>query len=209
MRRQRVYPYGVGGWAPHYGPGGDIKLPKARWFSLALTEQGAIKGVPARAISALELLATTLGLVLLPSPRLGQGTMGTVSATGFTDSLLSSSVATRGMSTTFPLCVFSVELAAQLEARGAELLLDWIPREVNSEADRLAECDTRGFDPELRVHADVRQLKWLVLNRLMEAGAAFHRLSAGHLGKGSRGMVQKQAAHHVKRRKALREREPW
>ena len=77
---------------------------------------------------------------------------------------------TRGMSTKYPLCVVSMELAAQLEARGAELLLDWIPREVNAEADQLANGDTRGFDPALRVHAEVHQIRWLVLDRLMKAG---------------------------------------
>ena len=104
-----------------------------------------MEGAPARTISALELLATTLGLVLLSPSKLAQGTLGTVVVTGLTDSLVSSSVPTRGMSTKFPLCVVSMELAAQLEARGAELLLGWIPREVNAEADRLAHGDTRGF----------------------------------------------------------------
>ena len=40
-------------------------------------------------------------------------------------------------------------LAAQLEHRGCELSLEWVPREVNREADRLADGDTSGFSPEL------------------------------------------------------------
>ena len=102
-----------------------------------------------------------------------------------------------------------MELAAQLEARGAELLLDWIPREVNSEADRLADGDTRGFDPALRVHAEMRQVKWLVLDRLMKAGAAFHRESLRHSSKSAAGLVQGKWKHRGMRKKALREREPW
>ena len=79
--------------------------------------------------------------------------------------------------------------------------------QVNSEADRLADGDTRGFDPQLRVHADIRQLRWLVLNWLMEAGSAFHRQSARHSKKDSRGLVRKQATHYARRKKALKERE--
>ena len=204
---------GVGGWAPHYGPGGDIILGKSEWFSISLTEKDApwafIKGAPARTISGLEMLATTIGLVLLSPPRLADGTMGSVSVTGMTDSLVSSSVVTRGMTTKYPLCVVSMELAAQLEARGAELLLDWIPREVNAVADRLAIGDTRGFDPTMRVHAEVHQIRWLVLDRLMKAGAAFHRRSVQLAGEAARGKWRQGAGRALKRRKGLRDRDPW
>ena len=52
---------------------------------------------------------------------------------------------------------------------------------MNSEADRLAGGDTRGFNPQLRVRADIRQIKCLVLDRLMKAGIAFHHASGRHL----------------------------
>ena len=59
----------VGGWSPHYDSDGRIRKESPRWFSVELTERDApwafVKGIPARAISRLELLATTLGLVLL------------------------------------------------------------------------------------------------------------------------------------------------
>ena len=113
------------------------------------------------------------------------------------------------MSTNLPLCVVAMELAAQLEARGAELLLDWIPWEVNAEADRLADGDTRGFDPALRVHADMRHIKWLVLDRLMKTVIAFHSDSKGHWLKRGRGQRREQATFFANRRQALREREPW
>ena len=80
---------------------------------------------------------------------------------------------------------------------------------MNSEADRLADGDTRGFDPGLRVHAEVRQIKWLVLDRLMKAGAAFHRESVRHSGKVANSLVRGKKEHPAKRRMALREREPW
>ena len=101
-----------------------------------------------------------------------------------------------------------MELSAQLEARGAELLLDWIPREVNAEADRLADGDSRGFNPELRVHAEMRHVRWLVLGRLMQTGIAFHNEARRRLTKRGRGSSDKQATRFAKRRLALREREP-
>ena len=109
----------------------------------------------------------------------------------------------------FPLFVVEMVLLARLQARGAELLLDWIPREVNAEADRLADGDSRGFNPELRVHAEMRHIKWLVLGRLMKTGIAFYNEARRHLIKRGRGTSEKQATRFAKRRLALREREPW
>ena len=154
----------VGGWCPHVDETGAVVKWKSRWFSVALTEEDApwafVKGMPSRTISALELLATTVGLVLLSPPELsGDGVAGTVMVTGLTDSLVSASVVTRGLTTTFPLCAVAMALAAQLESRKAELLLDWVPRDSNGEADRLADGDSRGFDPALRVEATMGQIR--------------------------------------------------
>ena len=130
----------VGGWTPHYDKDGKIRKELSRWFSVELTESDApwafVKGIPARAISTLELWATTLGLVLLAPVELSEpGVEGGVTVTGFADSLVSASVATRGLTTSFPQCAVAMELSAQLEAQGAELLLEWVPRHVNAEAD--------------------------------------------------------------------------
>ena len=114
------------------------------------------------------------------------------------------------MTTSYPLRTVTMELAAQLEARNAELLLEWVPREANAEADRLADGVASGFSPELRVKASLSQIRWLALPGLLEAGATFQRGAAkmrsragkvnakGHGGAGARA-----------RRKALRERDPW
>ena len=66
-----------------------------------------------------------------------------------------------------------MELAAQLEALGAELFLDWIPRGSDREADRLADGDWSGFDESLRVHAELGEVRWLVLSELLDAGQRF------------------------------------
>ena len=129
--------------------------------------------------------------------------------TGLTDSLVSASVVTRGLTTTFPLCAVAMELAAQLESRGAELFLDWVPRESNSEADRLADGDSRGFDPALRVCAEMGQIRWLVLDRLMKAGVAFQRESAQYAIRKGRNAKTKAGSFKAKARKSLKEKEPW
>ena len=112
------------------------------------------------------------------------------------------------MTTTFPLYAMAMELPAQLEKRGAELFLDWIPWDANKEADRLADGDTRGFSQERRVQASVRQINWLVLNELLEAGGRFYgqaRSEAKAL-KRARGLAGSSSG---KKRQRLRDRDPW
>ena len=101
-----------------------------------------------------------------------------MSVTGLSDSQVSAAVVTRGLSTAFPLCAVAMEFSAQLEARGAELLLNWIPRELNKEADALADGRWVGFNQTLRVQADFRNVRWLVLDDLLAAGSQFFRDAA-------------------------------
>ena len=196
----------IGGWAPVLDQHGVIDIKLSKWFSIRLTPEDApwafSKGLPARSISALELLASTAALVLL-SPATLPG-KGTVVATGVTDSQVASSVVAKGMSTTYPLCCVAMELAAQQEARGLELGLQWAPREFNAEADALADGRVDGFDPRLRVGTDLASVKWMVLPALLEAGGAFYK----SLGK--RPLVEpggKPAKALAGQR--LRDREPW
>ena len=77
-------------------------------------------------------------------------------------------------------------------------------------ADRLADGDFQGFSMERRVVADFSQVKWLVLDRLMEAGLAFERAEAGVRERRRAGGVTGQ----VKRLGQLaggrlKERQPW
>ena len=92
----------VGGWSPHYNPDGTIDTSRSPWFHVRLTERDApwafVKGLPARAISTLELLATLVGLVLLAPPALdAHGAAGTVAVTGLTDSHADVPVSTLGI----------------------------------------------------------------------------------------------------------------
>ena len=103
-----------------------------------------------------------------------------------------------------PLCAVAIELVAQLEARGAELSLDWIPRDANREADALA--DGEGFDPALRVSTDLRDVRWLVLNDLLDAGARFFREAAASSGSAKPSGGGGRFAG--RKRKKLKERDP-
>ena len=129
---------------------------------------------------------------------------------GFTDSLVSASVVTRGLTTSFPLCAVAMELSAQIEARGVELLLEWVPRQVNAEADRLADGDFQGLAPEMRVPAAFGQVRWLVLDRLMKAGLAFQR-EAESIQRRRREVTSGRRGGRLALRaeKRLKEKEPW
>ena len=154
---------------------------------------------------------TMLGLVVLAPPELNAGgAAGTVAVTGLTDSQVSSAVVSRGLTTAFPLCAVAVELSAQLEARGAELFLEWIPRDANREADRLADGRWEGFDERHRVHVDLQAVGWLVLPELLVAGQKFYaarRYENWARKKRTSGVGSSRVAR--RRKVSLKERDPW
>ena len=130
---------------------------------------------------------------------------------GLTDSQVSSHVVRKGSTTSFPLCVVAMELAAQLEARSATMELLWIPRDQNSEADRLADSDFGGFSPSLRVAATLEDVRFLVLQELVDAGLEWYTEAAEKHGGGRSSASDRaaEAAPPAAKRPKLREREPW
>ena len=68
-----------------------------------------------------------------------------------------------------------MERSAQLDMRPAALFFEWVPRTVNKEADAVADGRLDGIDPALRVLVDFSRIRWLALNRLLAADAAFRR----------------------------------
>ena len=95
-----------------------------------------------------------------------------------------------------------MELAAQCEARGLDLHLDWVPREVNAEADSLADGDSSGFAAANRVHCEFDRIPWLVLDGLLAEGHRFFKKGVGSTPPAPSGARQPG-------RKRLRESEPW
>ena len=65
-----------------------------------------------------------------------------------------------------------------------------------------------GFDPALRVTANVPNIKWLILDKLLAAGESFNkeatRVRARRKHQGGSAAQERGA-----KRKPLREREPW
>ena len=98
--------------------------------------------------------------------------------TGLTDSTVAASVVGRGATTSYPLCLLAMECSAQLEARGVDLSLEWVPRETNAEADALSNLVLGGFDSALRVDLDPARLPFLVLPQLLDSAEAWQRLGA-------------------------------
>eukprot|EP00974_Lingulodinium_polyedra_P004556 428246-Lingulodinium_polyedra.AAC.1 len=111
----------------------------------------------------------------------------------------------RSLTTSFPLCLIAMEAAAQLEERGMDLSLTWVPRDVNAEADALSNFKFAGFAAENRVACDLACLPFLVLHKLLADAKDFYgnarvvRASAG-------GRKRARAAGPGDR---LRVKDPW
>ena len=119
-----------------------------------------------------------------------------------TDSQVASRVVDKGIAKTYPMCCIAMELHALMEARGLWLHNEWTPRELNEEADALSNEEFAGFDPSLRVNVDLEYLPWLVLPGLLQEGLEWHRQHGGRRAPPDHGLRRK-------RRKPLRERDPW
>ena len=206
----------IGGWEPNVDANQKPSTSKSRWFSIELTPDTApwayCKGEPYKIISALELLAsTTAVLVFGASASLPSDGQGIATVSGHTDSMVSTHAVVRGLSTSFPLCVVAMELAAQLEARSSELHLQWAPRTHNQEADDLSNALTVGFDPAKEIKLrDVNDLPWLILPEFMRHGQDFYdsMKKAKEEEKGSSGRRQHRG-YKRPRHLRLRERDPW
>ena len=104
-----------------------------------------------------------------------------------------------------------MELAAQLEARGAELHLMWAPRTHNQEADDLSNALETGFDPAKKVQVDaLADLPWLILPEFMEEGQKFFKqiAEAKKVRRESQVDVSRKEWKRAKHDR-LRNREPW
>ena len=105
----------------------------------------------------------------------------------------------RLQSTKFPLCCVTMELACQMEQSGARLAMEWAPRELNEEADRLSNNDHSGFREANRVDLRMDSIDWIVLKRMMTLGMEF----AGEK------LTETMARPKQIKRPKLRETEPW
>ena len=127
-------------------------------------------------IAALELLGTIIAVKLFAG-KWSHNALGTCGITGSTDNRGNSYAVTKMMSTKWPLTALIIELSEELRANNLELHLEWLPRDLNEEADALSNLDTSGFDPSLEMKIDTSKLGWRVLDELMPASSAmFERM---------------------------------
>ena len=87
-----------------------------------------------------------------------------------TDNRGNSNLVERLLTTKFPLCILLMELAMQVQVRGADLRLHWLPRLQNEEADSLTNGDYSRFDSRLCLRFDLKAFKGIIMQDLMRAG---------------------------------------
>ncbi len=197
---------GIGGWVPFVGADGNIDLSRSQWFALKLDKASApwayYRGQPFRAIAALEALAVLVGYLAFGTSHAHHHD-ALAMVPGFTDNRGNKYVLTHLQTTRFPLVLILMELACQLESQNQRLAMTWSPREVNGEADRLAAGDATGFSARHRVHIDIANTRWMVLDSLLAEWMAFEKERSLGIPKG-KGLARKPT-----KVKPFRERHPW
>ena len=144
---------------------------KCRWFSLQVTEVSApwllYRGKnPKRVIAALELLATLIALKLWLKKA---GDTAEVRAEAFTDNKGNSFILQKGLSTKYPITILVIEVAETLRRCDAFATLTWVRRDGNTLADALTNEDFSSFDPQRREAVIEEELKWHVMDDLLQS----------------------------------------
>ena len=196
----------VGGWEL----AGSERACDAPWFALELSSAeipwcAYERGDPFKAISALELLATLLCLVVFGVPGRGAA-RGTVSLMASGDNRSNGFTLDKFATTKYPLGLVLIELAHQLRVQEVELGITWRPREENIEADALTNLDCAAFDPGKRVAVAWEDLKFWVLDCLVAKANLFHQ----HLlDLKQRKVVDEGEQLKKGKRKKLKVTDPW
>eukprot|EP00435_Cladocopium_sp_Y103_P022415 s1608_g5.t1 len=147
------------------------------WFSEEVSASWApwlnIRKDPKRIIASLELLASLVAVKLWmpPSDRRSEAVCW---LRGKTDNQSNTYALSKWMSTKFPLTVFIMELSESLRLGRCNLVLDWIPRNLNQLADDLTNQKFDNFPLSERIRWDPFQQEWLVLNEFMSHANSFH-----------------------------------
>ena len=138
---------------------------------------------------------------MLIEPKAGvEGVL--VAQGGLTDNATNGAILAKGGTTKFPGCALLAELAVQAEERQVHVSVDWVPRELNSEADALTNGRTQGFDPRLRREVDLKSLEWKVLPQLLAAGQELLDMRAA-------ARSTRRAGRRRRRSDRLRAQDPW
>ena len=160
---------------------------------------------PYNAISALELMATAVGLQVFGVPSsqdAGAHGYGAVVLSTGTDSQVAARVIEKGIARTYPMCCVAMEIAALQERHNIWLHSRWTPREWNTEADDLTNEKFEAFECGHRIPVRVEDLPWLVLPKLLATGLAWQTQRQPR-------RPRQEGTARGARRVPLKERDPW
>jgi hypothetical protein len=199
----------IGGWEILE----EGKEEKGRWFAIELNRKNApwayLKGDPFRNIASLELCAVLTAVMLFGDKLVDVTCKNRLMLTASTDNLGNTYVLQHFMSCKYPLSIVVVELSVQLQKRGLELELGWIPRGQNEEADALTNKEFGGFDMEKRIVKDFGDLEFEILDELMmKAGELDADIKLAKSSKEAKG--DKPGDKHLKRKRGeTKWKDPW
>ena len=170
------------------------------------------RGEPFRIIATLELLAVSIGVMVLTDAAGDDSRscqkIGRVKIGAMTDNQSNQHLTERFMTTKFPLGAVLMELALQCHRRGLVLTASWIPRLQNVPADAITNHDYHDFDKYLRVAVAFQALGFEKLHELLQLGKDF--IKERHVAKSVN--LKEGLANDTKRgknqRHSLRVREP-
>ena len=98
----------------------------------------------------------------------------TVSVGAGTDNAGNGYILDKKVTTKFPLVIVLCCPAEYLEDRGLNLVLEWIPRDQNEEADELSNMDFGRFKEENRVTVDLEAAPFKRLKEMMDRAGKFY-----------------------------------
>jgi hypothetical protein len=202
----------IGGWCSK----GGSSTRSAAWYSLEVTREWAPwvwakASDPGRVIAALELLGTIVSImVFCPMDSAGMEFEGCL--TGATDNQGNMFATQRFLSTKWPLTVLLIELAEQLRARRARLVLNWRRRSENQEADDLTNADFSKFDSANRIEIDPHSIPWIALSAMMAASEELYQSIVKRRAEPKQKYVLKGSFKKVRKKggaNKLKFRDPW
>ena len=128
------------------------KTKDSPWFSLKITPTECPwlfqeSGDSSWASTSAELLATVVAIMIfdLRAKLVGHMAVQKLVIHGGVDNRATSFLPQKGITTKTPLLGVLMEYLHQADKRGLRCVLDWRPRSVNEEADRLTNSDFRDF----------------------------------------------------------------
>ncbi len=101
------------------------------------------------------------------------------------------------------------ELAEQMRAKHLDLELCWTPRDQNEEADDLANGRVGRFDLGKRIEVQLEKIQWIVLPKMLALSEHLYKEVQEAKASKKEAHPPKGKSSEEKKRKTLKERQPW